>query len=474
MLSVEPARPQRIREWPHAWILTVATVCFGAFMGQLDASVVTLTYRPVARQFHAGLAGVEWVSLAYLLTLTALLIPVGRWSDRRGRKLSYLQGFVIFTTASAACGMATSLGLLIGARVAQGVGAALLQANSVALVSTSAPRGRMRAALGIQAAAQAVGLAFGPTIGGLLVDSLGWRYVYFINVPVGIVAVLAGVWLLPRTRQLGPRLSTDGASAFLLAACAIALMLALSTASGLHMGTVAPPVLVAVAIGASWLLTRRQRRAINPLVDPALIRNRDVSTGLLGALFGYLTLFGPLVLVPIVLEERGMSAVQAGAILTFLPAGFAASATLAGMTLPAGWNNRHRCRVGSVVASGALAAGLFVPLTSVSLAAILALTGIGLGLFTPANNAQVMGAIPPESSGAGGGMLNMARGLGTSLGIATVTLCLDETALGPGHAKPAFAALLCASLATLVSTARRNDGYTSGTRGMKRFERLRW
>ena len=142
-LGRERARPERVRAWPQAWKLAVATVCFGAFMGQLDASIVTLTYRPVQAEFGAGLAGVEWVSLAYLLVLIALVVPVGRLSDAHGRKLLYLYGFVVFTAGSAACGFAPSLGLLIGFRAVQAVGAAMLQANSVALVTTSAPRGTL-------------------------------------------------------------------------------------------------------------------------------------------------------------------------------------------------------------------------------------------------------------------------------------------------------------------------------------------
>ena len=117
-------------------------MCFGAFMGQLDASIVTLTYRPVQAEFHAGLAGVEWVSLAYLLVLIALVVPVGRLSDAHGRKLLYLYGFVVFTAGSAACGFAPSLGLLISFRAVQALGAAMLQANSVALVTTSTPPAR--------------------------------------------------------------------------------------------------------------------------------------------------------------------------------------------------------------------------------------------------------------------------------------------------------------------------------------------
>ncbi|MGD0376366.1 MAG: MFS transporter [Streptosporangiaceae bacterium] len=158
MLLREPPRPAVVREHRLAPWLAVATVCFGAFMGQLDASIVTLAFPGLQRQFGVSLAGVQWVSLAYLLALVALLVPVGRWSDRYGRKLMYLYGLVVFAGASAACGLAPSLRVLIGLRVVQAAGAAMLQANSVALVATSAPSGRRRAELGIQALADPAAL----------------------------------------------------------------------------------------------------------------------------------------------------------------------------------------------------------------------------------------------------------------------------------------------------------------------------
>src|ERR1700734_1536330 len=239
----EPARPTAIREHPLAPWFAVATVCFGAFMGQLDASVVTVAFPALQRQFGTGLAATQWVSLAYLLVLTALLVPAGRWSDRAGRKLLYLYGFVVFSAASAACGLAPSLGILIALRVVQAGGAALLQANSVALVVTSVPARTRRAALGVQAAAQAVGLASGPVIGGLVVATAGWRWVFFLNVPVGMLAVVAGIYLLPRTRGAGGELlagqppggqrGTDPGGTVLLAAATTAGLLAISAVSGL-------------------------------------------------------------------------------------------------------------------------------------------------------------------------------------------------------------------------------------------------
>src|SRR6202035_1385650 len=203
------------------------------FMGQLDASIVTLTFRPMEHEFGAPLAGVQWVSLAYLLALVALLAPAGRIADAIGRKLVYGYGFVVFTGGAAACALAPGLGALVGCRLVQAVGAAMLQANSVALVTTSVPRRRMRLALSVQAAAQAIGLGLGPTLGGLLTDTAGWRAVYWINVPVGCIAVVAGRYLLPRTRRRSRADSFDWPGAVLLAAATSALLLVLSAASGL-------------------------------------------------------------------------------------------------------------------------------------------------------------------------------------------------------------------------------------------------
>ncbi|WP_329321839.1 MFS transporter [Streptomyces sp. NBC_01262] len=455
VLVQERRRPEGIRVRPGAWRLAVATVCFGAFMGQLDASIVTLTYGSLRTRFHAPLAAVEWVSLAYLLTLVALLVPVGRLADARGRKLFYLYGFVVFTAASAACGLAPSLGSLVVFRVVQAVGAAMLQANSVALVATSAPREKMRTALGVQAAAQALGLALGPTVGAVLVATLGWRWVFGINVPIGVVALVAGHYLLPRTRTRAPVPGFDWPGLAWLATATTALLLGVSAASGLPVPGWAVGALFAVAAGAVWAFAVRQRRAAAPLLDLALLRVPAVGPGLTGALSGYLVLFGPLVLVPVVLAATGSSELTTGLVVTALPAGFALAATGADKLLPHTLTDRGRCVLGAVVATGALAATLVVPLTAGWLAPLLALLGLGLGTFTPANNAVIMGAIPTGSSGTGGGLVNMTRGLGTALGVALVTLALHlAPGSAPSGARWAVLVLLAASCLAVLAAWR--------------------
>ncbi len=401
-LRQERARPDSIRAWPHAWKLSVAVVCVGAFMGQLDASVVTLTYRPVEAEFHSGLAAVEWVSLAYLLTLIALLVPVGRISDTRGRKLIYLDGFVVFTAASAACGLAPNLGLLIAFRIVQAVGAAMLQANSVALVTSSPPAARRRDALGLQAAAQAVGLALGPSVGGIVVSTVGWRWVYFINVPVGVIAVVAGHYLLPRTRERSAPAALDWPGVVVLAGATTTFLLGVSALSGLALPIEFAVGAFVVSAASGWAFVGRLRRVEHPLIDLPRLRAPEISRGLVGALCGYFVLFGPLVLVPITLGSRGISAVHSGLVLTALPAGFAVAAVAAPAIIPPGLSEHRRAALGAMICSGALLVALVVAPSPITLVPLLALIGVGLGVFTPSNNSLVMGAIPPQAAASWG------------------------------------------------------------------------
>ncbi|MGW3039951.1 MFS transporter [Kitasatospora sp. NPDC001159] len=449
LLTTERPRPGVIRDHPGAWRLAVATVCFGAFMGQLDASIVTLTYRPLDAEFHANLAGVQWVSLAYLLTLVALLVPAGRLSDVHGRKLMYLYGFAAFTAASAACGLAPTLTALIAFRVLQALGAALMQANSVALVTTSAPPGKMRTALGIQAAGQALGLALGPTIGGALVTTAGWRWVFGVNVPIGLIALAAGHYLLPRTRQRATTSRLDTTAVLLLAATTTCALLALSIASGLHLAAWTAPALTATAILTGWAFTHRQRDHPHPLVDFALLRGGPIGPGLAAGLCGYLVLFGPLVLVPIELDHHDTPPLTTGLVLTALPLGFALAATTADRFLPAAWTNQRRSRYGSAGCVAALVLLAALPAQPALLPWPLALLGLALGVFIPANNALVMKAVPATSAGTAGGMVNMTRGLGTAIGVAAVTLALH---IGGTDTGPRAAAVVLLAFAALALT----------------------
>ena len=185
LLFTESPRPARVRRHPLAPWLVVATVSIGAFMGQLDASIVTLALPRIGRAFSVGPGVAVWVSLSYLLVLVCALPVSGHLADRFGRKRLYVQGFAVFALASAACGLAPDLPALVLARVVQGAGAALLQANSVALIRETLEPRELGRGIGIQGAAQALGLALGPAAGGLLLALGGWRLLFLVNVPGG-------------------------------------------------------------------------------------------------------------------------------------------------------------------------------------------------------------------------------------------------------------------------------------------------
>src|SRR3954467_12250819 len=183
----EPPPAASIARLPSYWLFVIGTVCIGAFMGQVDSSIAQLLLPKLELEFNARLSTVSWVAVSYLLAMAAFLPIFGRLADMMGRKLLYTGGFLLFVVGSALCGLAPNLSVLIAFRVLQGIGAALLSSNSVAIVVAAAGEELRGRALGIQAAAQAVGLSAGPAIGGLVLDVLDWRWVSWINVPVGLM-----------------------------------------------------------------------------------------------------------------------------------------------------------------------------------------------------------------------------------------------------------------------------------------------
>lgn len=419
----EPARPAWVRQSPNAHWFAVGGVCMGAFMIQLDASIVTLALRDLQVSFDAPLGAVQWVSLAYVLTLAALVTPLGRLSDAVGRKLVYLAGFTVFTLGSAACALAPSLPWLVAFRVAQAVGAAAIATNSVAVVTSSMPAGKLKAGLAVQSSVQALGLAMGPVVGGFLVGSFGWRSVFLVNVPIGVAAVALGTVLLPRTRSLQRQPRFDWAGMGLLACASTALLLGLSGLAGLAMPAAAAAALLVAAAAAACGFWLRERSARYPMVDLRLLRAPGVAPGLLGAHLGYLLLYAPLVLVPQLLIPLGFGEQAVGPMLAALPAGFMVAA-LAGDKVPLGRGKRTRLLAGVGLAGAALLVLAARPVDPVWVVPSLAVLGVGLGVVIPVANTTVMSGAPATGTGTVSGVLSMVRNVGTALGVAFVTLSL--------------------------------------------------
>jgi EmrB/QacA subfamily drug resistance transporter len=394
-------------------------VCVGAFMGQLDASIATLVLPTLEEVLHKPLADVEWVAIAYLLTVAGLVVAFGRLGDMIGRKALYTAGFVVFTLGSAACGAAPSLIVLIIARVFQAVGAAMLQANSVAIITQTVEKRDLGGAIVVQGAAQAIGLSVGPTLGGLLIVTLGWRWVFYINVPAGILGTALGSLVLPASTPHGPNEPFDWLGAALLAPGTGLLMYVITQGDEIGWHSVALWALTALAAALIGLFLVVERRARHPMVNLSLFRSRLFTAGIAAGLLSYAALVGTFFLVPVFLERAlRQNAGQAGMILTAVPAALAAVAFVAGNAADRAGSRRLTVG-GMLLAAAGLTWIVGSPGPNVRLlVAALVVVGAGLGVFTPPNNAAIMGAAPPDRVGVAGGILNMTRALGTAFGVA--------------------------------------------------------
>jgi EmrB/QacA subfamily drug resistance transporter len=421
-LLVEPRRLPFVRERPNAHWFAVAAVCVGALMGQLDASIVTVALPSLQRSFHSSVGSVTWVGLSYLVVLVATVTAVGRFADMWGRKLFYVYGFIIFIAASALCGLAPDLAALCGFRALQAIGAALLQANSLAIIVLVVPKRSLGRAIGLQGAAQAIGLALGPSVGGLLLAAGGWRLIFFVNVPLGIFGAVAAVALVPRSQNLQHKVAFDwkGLSLFFPAVVALLTAVSFGTTEGWGSPLIIGLFVAAVLLAASFV--RQERADDQPMLDPHLFRNRRFSTGIASGIGSYLVMFGVLLLIPFYLARGlGLGTARIGVELMALPLAFGLVAPVAGRL--ADRIGARRLTVGgmALVATGLATLGAVPPGTP-ELVFLLAVIGCGLGLFTSPNNATIMGAAPPQQAGMASGILNMSRGLGTALGLAITGL----------------------------------------------------
>jgi EmrB/QacA subfamily drug resistance transporter len=412
-----PARGlARLASYP--W-LVVGTVCIGAFIGQVDASIVQLALPSLETAFDAPLNAVSWVAVGYVLAFAAVLPVFARLAEIAGRKTLYLTGFALFGLWSAACGLAPDLPSLIAFRLLQGASGAMLGANSVVILVAAAGPARRGKALGIMAAAQAVGLSLGPALGGLLLAVSGWRSIFWVTVPFAALGAMLGWLIVPKTATFSSDRRFDWPGAMWLVPALATLLLAISQSHAWGPAALAGCLAAAFALLAGFVW--REARAPAPLIDLRLFRSAAFSAGSVGVIVSYAMLYGMFFAMSFALV-RGYHdpSFAAGLRLTVIPVAL-------GLVSPfAGALSDKRPRL--VMLSGmALCAGAAIALRTaltgapdglVGVMIGLAVYGAGLGCYIAPNNSATIGAAPPEKSGVAGGLVNLLRVFGTGVGIA--------------------------------------------------------
>ncbi len=465
--TIEPP-PLRVLERLsfHSW-LVVGVTCIGAFIGQLDASIVQLALPALTHAFDATVNEVRWVAIAYLVAFAGSLGVFGRVCDMFGRKLLYLGGFALFTGASLLCGQADALDHLIAYRALQGIGGGLLGANSMAILVKSVPVDKRARAIGLFTAAQAIGVSAGPIVGGLLLDALGWRWIFWAALPFGASAFVLGWLVLPRSTGMTRDTTFDWAGAVLLVPSLVLAILALNQVSVWRLASPEMILCVAGSIVFLALFVRQEKRAAVPLVDLKLFRNRAFAGGIAGVALGYALLYGMLFLMAFALQ-KGLdnSATVAGLKLAVIPVVLGLAAPL-GISLGERSSSRRVGTAGMaacLAAVAALALIAFGPDRFAIRLCALALFGFGLGLFMAPNSHATIDAAPAERSATAGALVNLARVFGSCIGISATssTMAWQLGRLsGRDLMSPAFVGavesslLLLAGLALLAGVALR-------------------
>ena len=398
------------------WVL--ASLSLSMLLSSLGTSIANVGLPTFVQAFNASFQEVQWIVLAYLLASTTLIVSVGRLGDITGRRRLLLAGIFLFTLASVLCGVAPTLWLLIAARAAQGIGAAIMMALTMAFVGETVPKAKTGSAMGLLGTMSAIGTALGPSLGGVLIAGLGWRAIFLVNVPLGILTFLLAHRHLPVDRR-GPkadRAGFDNVGTLLLALTLAAYALAMTIGRG-SFGPLNMALLLAAVFGVG-LFVLAEARAASPLIRLAMFRDPVLSASLAMSALVSTVMMATLVVGPFYLSRAlGLDAALVGIVLSVGPLVAALTGVPAGRIADRFGAERMTIVGLTGMAAGSLILSMMPAISGIPgyIAPIVVITS-GYALFQTANNTAVMTDIRPDQRGVISGMLNLSRNLGLITG----------------------------------------------------------
>ena len=399
--------------------LSVTSV--GSLMAAVDSTIVLLALLPIAEELHSDFVVMIWVIVAYLLVNTAFVLSLGRIGDMYGRKRMYNIGFIVFTVGSALCGFSPDALMLVGFRALQGFGAALLTANSFAIISESFPRGERGRAFGVNSVVWGLGSVLGIVLGGVIITFTSWRLIFLINVPVGLFGTVWAYLALREFRGPTRKETFDVPAAGLFTLGILGLLLGVSWGLIYAWTEVLTLVFLALApVGFAGFVAWEAWYSKDPIVDFTLFRNRVFTFSVLTAAFQSLALFAVNFLLVFYLEGiAGLSILTASYLIVPMAAVISAIGPFAGV-LSDRIGARAVATTGLAIQVGVLLllSRLTTSTTILQVAIIEGLYGFGSGLFWPANTSAIMSAAPPERFGVSSGVMNTFRNTGMVMSFA--------------------------------------------------------
>ena len=459
------------------WILT-AVAC-GTFMSTLDSSIVNIALPTLTKDLQTDLYLIKWVVIVYLLVITCLLLPFGRLSDQYGRKNIFQLGFIVFTAGSALCGISPSLNWLIASRALQGVGASMLMSNSPAIITAGFPANERGKALGTLAMVVSAGLVSGPSIGGFLVAHFGWRSIFLVNIPIGILGILLVNRFVAADAFRVAKAPFDWAGTFLQTILLLSLMVLVDPPSISVSGTDPVPVsrvvvgIFTLVFGALFLKVESDARA--PLFDLSLLKIRTFWTANLASFFTFVAYSGLTVLMPFFLEEMlAFSPDKAGLYMTAIPLTIFVIAPISGR-ISDRLGSQELSFIGATICALALflMGGLFGPginpdMSRLKILLGLVSVGLAMGLFQSPNNNAIMSSVPPVKLGVASALIATIRNLGFVAGTGLSTgLFAYKQEMGASYVSALHFTFIVAGivsvLAMIASLGKRRGPLTHAT-----------
>ena len=420
------------------WLVLIA-VGTGTFMAALDVSVVNIILPVLKKTFNSDVASIEWVVTVYLLTISSLLLAFGRLGDIKGHKRIYQLGFVLFIASSILCGLAWSATSLTVFRGFQAIGGAMLASNSPAIVTANFSAEERGRAFGLVSTMTYLGLTVGPSLGGWLTQTFGWQTIFYINIPVGLLALTLSTIYIPKDAPADNSKRFDLPGSVVFMAGLTALMLGLNKGAEWGWGS---PAVLGLLISALLLLAFFiwiELRSPAPMLDLSLFRIPLFSTSTASAVLNYISVYSIVFLLPFYLiQGRGLNPATAGLVMTAQPIMMAISAPISG-ALSDRFGSRGMGMIGMSILTAGLLTLSFIRLESGLWLVVmgLILAGLGTGIFISPNTSALMGAAPKARQGIASGVLAVARNFGMVLGIGLAGAILT-THLAAGTADALF------------------------------------